>query len=110
MLVYNGILGMDVDENKTIIISEDEGYEVGDFANMTLTVWIKIKDIDVNIRDVRPTESIETTENSNIARENNNQDSLLDEVMGSPLSKIIAFMIVIVTLYMKSTNPKNKKG
>ena len=107
---YEGLLGMKVWDSKSFVVPPDKGYSTGDLAGKDLYFEISIIEITKNIRDggrvTTPPSEAETT--TDVERSGYiSSGSILEDIISSPVFKMVASISIIVFIYIMITRGKS---
>ena len=107
---YEGLLGMKVWDTKSFVVPPDKGYSTGELAGKNLYFKVDIIEITKNVRDggrvTIPPPDEETTTTDQAGSEYFGSGSVLDDIISSPVFKIVASLSVIFILYIKFSGGK----
>ncbi len=107
---YEGLLGMKVWDTKSFVVPPDKGYSTGDLAGKNLYFEVTIIEITINVRDdgrvtiPPPEEATSVTESDGYPQFASG--SVFDDIISSPVFKIIASISIIFLLYIKFSGGK----
>ena len=106
---YEGLLGMKVWGSKSFMVPPDKGYSTGELAGKNLYFEVTIIEITKNVQDggrvTSPPPDEETTTDSE-GSVYQGSGSVFDDIISSPVFKMLGSIMIIVLLYVKMTGGK----